>query len=205
MIELCICHHNAKIVYKTRRSGLNKIFAGLLVLFVAAAGPLFAANTSIFYQGKVISIDQPEVPINYIFGIKLYPENLTVRSDEPIKYFPHTLKNESNTTNNVDIDIVYVSQAKGWSAQLIEDENNDGVHQDSEDKMLSPKQILAEGAELKFFLRLARPVDSRSGDAGSAIIKASCAVKGGDSYVGYNGVTYGGPDEVQTTDTVIVK
>jgi hypothetical protein len=44
-----------------------------------------------------------------------------------------------------------------------------------------------------------------AGDAGSAVVKASCSIKDGTSYIGDNGVIYGGDDIVESEDTLIVE
>lgn len=194
-----------KLSVNQMKSSLKTIFACLLVLSVASGAPLFAANTSIFFKGGILSLDQPEVEINRIYGLKLHPMNVTVRSGDKNVFFPHTIENLSNTTSKLKIEIIYVSQAKGWSAQLLRDENNDGVHQDWENKALEPVQYLGEGAVLHFFVKLTKPDDTKPGDAGSSIVKVSGSARDGDGYVGYNGVYYGGPDDEETTNTVIVK
>ena len=194
-----------KLPVKQEKISLKKIFAGLLVLLFTVASPVHAVRTSLFYGGKVVSLDQPEVEIGAIYGLRLYPANDTVATADKSVYFRHTVRNLSNTTNKIIISITYATQALPWTAQLVKDENGDGVHQDWENTPLEPEQVLGEGAIIHFFVKLTRPDSASPGDVGSAIVKAACTVKDGDSYVGYDGVTYGGPDEAETTDTVVVK
>jgi hypothetical protein len=177
----------------------------LLVLFLCAiSGFCFGGSTSIFFKGGAVFFDQPKINIDHIYGIKLAPLNITARNNDVDTYFPHSIDNMGNTSNKINLEFTYVSDAKGWSAKLIRDDNENGIHEESETTQLDNEQMLSESGTIYFFIKLTRPSDAKSDDSGSARLKASGAVKDGVSYIGYNGTSYGGVDEMETTDTVIV-
>ena len=184
---------------------LKKLGAAIFILFLLSAGPSYAVDTSIFYHGGVLSLEQPQVNITKIYGIRLKPLNITENSSDKDIYFSHSVENLSNTTNVVEIDMPFVSREKGWTAELIKDDNGDGSHQWWENTKVDGQIRMGEGAVFNFFVKLTKPDDAEVGSSGSAVVKASSTIKDGDSYMGYNGVTYGGPDEMESTDTVMVK
>ena len=169
------------------------------------SGRCLASSASIFYSGGVVYLDEPQVKINKIYGLRLSPLNVTISSSEASVYFVHTLENLSNGSNKIRLDIIYSSSAKGWQAELIRDDNGNGKHDEGESSKLDNDLDLAEGASLSFFVKVTRPDNAQPGDSGIAVVNCSCSVKGGRGYLGYNGISYGGADQAQTTDTMIVK
>lgn len=174
-------------------------------MMVFMSAQCLAASASIFYSGGVVFLDEPHVKINKIFGLRLSPLNLTTTSSDTSVYFVHTIENFSNATNKIRISVIYSSSAKGWQTELIKDDNGNGKHDEGENSKLGDEIELAEGASLNFFVKITCPHDAVSGDSGIAVINVSCSVKGGSSYLGYNGISYGGAEQAQTTDTMIVK
>jgi len=174
-----------------------------MMIFLSAR--CLASSASIFYSGGVVFLDEPHVNINKIYGLKLTPVNVTISTSDPSVYFVHTIENLSNTTNNIRLDLIYSSSAKGWETELIKDDNGNGKHDDGEVSRLGNEFELAEGSSLNFFVKVTAPKGVSRGDSGIVVLNASCMVKGGSSYLGYNGISYGGADQVQTTDTMIIK
>jgi len=172
---------------------LKATYPVLVAIILSLSGMSFADTTSIFYKGGVLSLEQPTIKINKIYGIKLSPVDVTVESKEKEIFIPHSIENLSNTTNVINLEIESVTS--GWTAELVRNEN----------KIFGKTQELGEGAFLHFFVKLTPPDSASKGYSGSAVIKASCLVKDGAGYTGDNGIKYGGEDEVETTDTVIVK
>lgn len=183
---------------------MKKIGAAFLILISLSAGPSFAAGTSLFFNGGVISLEQPKIEIRKIHGLKFIPLNPTVKSAEKDTYIPHSIENLSNTTNQVSLEVTFVSKEKGWSVQLIKDDAGDGAHKSWESSEVEKVVEVGEGSVYHFFVKLTRPDDAQINDTGSAVIKADGFIKDGDSYIGYNGLKYGGPNEAESTDTVII-
>jgi hypothetical protein len=177
-----------------------------LVLFsVTMAAEAFSMDASIFFKGGLVTLSEPVVHIEPIYGIKLSPLNVTKQTRLKEILFPHILENLGNSTNKVTISIVYSSAAKGWSADLIKDENNNGIRDWWEKSKIEGPVELAESSSFAFFLVLTRPDNAVPGDSGSAVIEAASLFRDGEGYIGYNGVTYGGKDKETSTDTVMVK
>jgi len=167
--------------------------------------PSFAAKTSIYYKGGVLSLDQPEIRINKIYGIRLSPKNVTIKTGEKVVFIPHYIENVSNATNTVKLEVRNTSRSSGWTMELLKDDNGDGVHQFWDNDRVGPTVNLGEGTVLHFFLKMKRADDTKVGDNGSAVIKAAGTIKDGSGYTGNNGTIYGGEDETESTDTVIVE
>lgn len=184
---------------------LHKAFIMLLLLSSFLAASALAMDTSIFFKGGLVTLAAPEININPVYGIRLSPLNVTKQTRYKEVLFPHILENLGNSTNKVTISIVYTSVAKGWSAELIKDENGNGERDYWENNKIDGPIELAEGSSFAFFLLLIRPDDLSSGSSGSAVIEAAGLFRDGDGYIGYNGVSYGGKDKEVSTDTVIVK
>lgn len=146
---------------------------------------------------------QPSVEINNVYGFRISPANSAVKSSARETYIAHSIDNNSNTTNTITIEIK--EHTPGWSAELILDENADGVRQSWEKKKLAPQLQVGEGSVIRFFLLMKRPSRAKSGDSGSAVIRVSSLFSDGPGYIGDNGLIYGGEDESEITDTVIVK
>ena len=184
---------------------MNKIcliFSALISFLVI---PSLAAKTSIYYKGGVLSLDQPEIRINKVYGIRLAPKNVIIKIGDKVVFIPHYIENVSNATNTVKLEVRNISKSNGWTAEILKDDNGDGVHQFWDNDRLGPTVNLGEGTVLHFFLKMKRADDARPGDNSSAVIKVSGTIKDGSGYTGYNGIIYGGEDEAESTDTVIVE
>ncbi|MFC1559717.1 hypothetical protein ACFL4F_01285 [Candidatus Margulisiibacteriota bacterium] len=177
----------------------------LLVFLLSLAAASFASTTSLFFDGGIISVDHPLVIVNNVYGLKLYPVNVTIRSDNKEAFIPHKIENVSSATTVINLKIVSVDPAEGWSAELISDNSGDGDHQWWENQKLDLSHKMSEGSVLSFFVKIKKPDNAAAGDKGSAVVKVSCLSNDGNSYVGDNGVIYGGDDEVATIDTMVVE
>jgi hypothetical protein len=183
---------------------LKKLFLlGVLVCLIQGAS--FCGVTSLFYGGGVINVDQPNLKIGRIYGLRMTPTNITVNSTDQDIYIPHVIENLGNTTNLITVEIESLSVEKGWSAELIVDKNRNSRHESWENDNIRNPVELSEGATFSFFVKMVRPADYKYGDSGYAVIKVGGVAKGSVGYVGYNGVYYGGPDDAESTDTVMIK
>ena len=183
---------------------MKKLFL-LWVMVCLLCGASFCGVTSLFYGGGVINLEQPSLKIGKIYGLRLTPVNINVKSLEPEIYISHVIENLGNTTTLISIEIESLSVAKGWTADIMIDKNRNGRREDWENESIKTPIQLAEGATFSFFLKMVRPSDYKYGDTGYAVVKVKCSVKDGVGYVGYNGVSYGGPDEAESLDTVTIK
>ena len=183
---------------KYTRSVVLLIFALFICCFQS-----FGVMTRIFYEGRVLSVDHPDVEIRNIYGLRLRPIDVKVRTKERTALISHSVENLSNTTTKIGIVIKKVTD--GWSAELIHDSNGDGKRQLTENQKIQAPMTVSEGASLHFLVDVERPTNSKKGDKGEIIIAVTSFNKDGIGYVGDNGIIYGGNDEIDTVDVIIVE
>jgi len=109
-------------------------------------------------------------------------------------YFPFNFKNVGNGTDAYRLSLA--GTTKGWVAELLRDENNNGIHETVEVEGVPATVILAEDASYSLFLKLTAPNMVSEGDMGESTLTIAGSVNDGSSYLGTNGVYYGGPDVV---------
>lgn len=177
----------------------------VFALIIFTANGSLAGSTSILYTSGVVSLEQDNVEIGKVYGIKIEPRNITINSNQKDVFIPHIIENLGNASTMIKVRIEPSKTAKGWSAYLVSDANGNGIHDWWEWGGVPEEQELGEGAVSHFLLKLTRPDNAIEGSMGYAAVKASCAQKGAGYYTGYNGIVYGGEDEVETLDTVIIK
>jgi len=184
---------------------LYKYKAYLVILYmfiIIVSGIGYAEDTTMFFDGKILSVQQPIVKIDNVYGIKAFPLKLSAISNKKFTYIGHKVENLSNCLNIIKFDI---KTEKGWETSLLLDKNGDGRHQLNEFKSIGNTSQLAEGAVLHFLIKLTRPEDAVPGDTVSVTVNISAVKRDGDSYIGDNGIIYGGPDSVILQDKVVVE
>ena len=175
--------------------------------FVFACLPIassHAVKTVIYYKGGAISIDNPEIPVNKVHGIRMSPLNASAKCATSEVWIPFFLENLSNDTNNVTVDANIKGEARGWSAELVEDRPRQMPSIEWENRTFN-SWLLGEGSSLNFSLKLKRPGTASLGDIVTAEVRAVGSYKGSHSYVGYNGIRYGGEGEIRSVTTVVVE
>jgi hypothetical protein len=184
----------------------------LVFLIASSARPAEAAkdlntadNATLVFKGGVITLDEPKIEIAKIYGIKLSASKSPMKMDDKELYVNHVIENLSNTSVKVSLHTVPLLMPRGWECKLVVDENMNGEHDVWETKEVPETLDMGEGAIYSFFAVFKRPADAAYGSSSSVIIRASCAMKSGNEYIGYNGVTYGGADEQSSLDTVVVE
>ena len=155
-----------KLTNLSRSSVLKIIYFILAVMTAFSAGAYPYDKTLMFYKGGVIAIDQPGVNIAKIYGIKLSPLNATVNGRENETFIHHRVENLGNATNSIRFEVKCLSRENAWSAQLVRDDNADGVKQFWEYDSLSSVQDIGEGAVLSFFVIIKTPENAKAGDSG---------------------------------------
>jgi hypothetical protein len=174
-------------------------------LCAAATNIISADNTTLFFKGGVITLEQPEVKINKIYGIKLTKSASPIKSIDSVIYINHVIENLGNTSSKIRLQLVPNDLPDGWRCELIKDENRNGLREDSESQNVPQMLDLAEGSTYSFFVKFTRSSEAKRGDIGSVLIRVSCLAKDGNAYTGYNGTTYGGEDEESCIDKVIME
>jgi hypothetical protein len=181
------------------------LFISFIVFITLLTRPVFSESTSIYYNGEVVSLEQPKVIIGHVYGVKLSPINSKITSkNADYIYIPHTIENLSNITNRFDVELKVTSPSNGWDAFMVSDDNGDGIHQDNENKIITGPIELSESSHINVFVVLKRTSGTVS-DTVSSLIRVSCQTKGGNPYIGYNGVLYGGSAMEDSNDIVTLE
>lgn len=112
-------------------------------------------------------------------------------------YFAKTLYNVGNVSENVSITLS--PSTLGWSTTLIQDSNNDGIHQDGETTTVSPTLTLPPASPYRFFVVMNSP--NTFNITGTVNLTVSASVHSIGIYTGVNLITYGGPAIVSAVNT----
>jgi uncharacterized repeat protein (TIGR01451 family) len=122
-------------------------------------------------------------------------------------YYTYQISNEGNATDTYSLSLSGFtyntsppSPGGAWSAQIIQDDNQDGVHQSGETTVISAL-TLAEDQDAYFFVEVTPATDAENGSTGSITITVSTSQTPVGEYTGDNGNTYGGPNSVSDTCT----
>ncbi len=158
------------------------------------AGSSVSGQTQVYMDGRYVTDESFSVTVPQIYGLRFDPPELyvAIKSGET-RYFPCALENLGNGTDRVLIDLEYPDTY--FTLALIVDENGDGVHQSDELTEVPDSLVLGEGAAYHFFVEIAPPQNKLGGWVW-ATLTAQSSVADGASYVGYNGLRYGGSDKV---------
>ena len=117
-------------------------------------------------------------------------------------YFPIRMTNIGNGSDTYNLFINNITDS--WDAELIKDDNFNGIHEEREKTQVGSPVILSENAEMSMFLLLTAPEEARNGSMGKALLQINGSVVDGGPYLGMNGIYYGGPDVISTKVTAKV-
>ncbi|MBU0580889.1 MAG: hypothetical protein KKA19_06900 [Candidatus Margulisbacteria bacterium] len=163
------------------------------------AGTIISNTSKLYAYAGSYSVDSNTVTtnVNVIHGIDINTNTDISVLPSQTAYFPKTLTNVGNTTENVIYTLTVPSQ--GWTVALIEDTNNDGVHQAGETTLLSPSMNLAPASQYRFFVAMTSPATYNVVGTVNLTVSASAASLG--VYTGDNFVAYGGLAVVSAANT----
>lgn len=136
------------------------------------------------------------IEVQPIYGVYATPteDRVIVTTENKTYYFAHQLENKANTT---DLFEVSVNATEDWAVSLVQDDNLDGVRQETEVTTLSTTVNLSAQATTNVFVCLT-PIKFSPVTAQVSVSTAKPAV----SYIGFNGEYYGGLIQVTANDIV---
>ncbi len=186
---------------------LNKLAVALLIVLlglcslgaelgnaVTTAGTLVSNYATLYagvggsysYQSNTVN-----TVINGIHGLDLNTNlSQTILPGQTV-YFPKVITNVGNVTEAIDVLISPITA--GWSVQLIEDNNNDGVHQIGETTPVPATLNMLPSSLFKFFVSMAAPSTFNVTGTVNITVSASASALVTSSYTGNNLLAYGGP------------
>jgi len=151
--------------------------AGLLLLgailpanAATPAGTVIENYATLQYDGGSIPSNVVRISVAQVAGVSLQPTSAAV-SGLPARsvFFPVTL---TNTGNGSDSFSISVASNSNWPSAAYRDDNNDGIHQDSEQTVISTAGNVALGGTFHFFAAVTIPVASASGLLESVTVTA---------------------------------
>jgi hypothetical protein len=182
------------------------LIALALVTVIQRAGSIttsgyIIANYATLYAGLGGSYSVKSNTVNTtvvtIHGLDLNANSRQTLLPGQTAYFSKILTNIGNITENVSIN---VSEATaGWSVQLLEDSNRDGVHQTGELTPVPSSLALPPTRDYRFFVALSSPPTLNVVGTASVTVSGSAVTLG--QYQGNNLLFYGGPMQVAETNT----
>lgn len=167
------------------------------------AGTTILTTLEVRWLGGQMLVQSPPVSVAQEYGLDLSPgdEAGSVIAGYTY-YFPHTITNVGNGSDLIHFELS--GTTTNFASTLIKDENMDSVRQTEEVSAVLPDTPLAEDAGCYLFVVLASPTDAGVGAVGRTTFKANTSVADGGTYLGANGILYGGPDSVSATDELTV-
>lgn len=174
------------------------------------AGTTLQSNVTVDYEdpnGVAMpqQSDSVQVTVSAIYGLQWVqtPTNGETGPSQPI-YYVFKVSNEGNTTDNLTLSLsafTYTGNSgSAWSAQIIQDDDQDGIHDSTETTAINSLTI-GEDEDLYFFVEVTPSADAEFNSTGTLTITVTSSGSDGDEYTGDNGNTYGGPDSIQFTFT----
>jgi hypothetical protein len=195
----------------------SKCFVSIMIFFAAAFLPfspsqaITSAGVSIESQAELhmgaetVSSETSITTVMQMYGGTIEPiagngyENAGV-----VHYFPHTLSNLGNGTDNFSFYFSLTSPAT-WEYGVISDDNANGIHDEGENTPVNSPIVVAEEGQKKFFVTIRIPTSELTGAIGISKLYVSGEGHDGGYYNGANGTIYGGPDTIEVTDIVTVE
>jgi len=104
-------------------------------------------------------------------------------------YTTYLFSNAGNVTDNFSISLS--SSHPSWNFSLIQDNNQNGIHEVTEVTVLSPVQNLASGQNKYFFIKADSPLSPVNG---FVTLTVQGSINDGGSYLGDNAISYGYAD-----------
>ncbi len=170
----------------------------------APAGSVLESHSEVYFNGIVKRSKPLYIKVPQIYGIFLTPKEVKINVKPGIPaHTPVRLDNLGNGTDKVTVR--FDQTQTNLRLRLLVDENKDGIYQPSETEEVEPAISLPEGSALNFFVEVVAPQKARSGEWTWAAVTARSSKPGVSSYMGYNGVKYGGSEKVSSMITVYVE
>lgn len=135
-------------------------------------------------------------------GVSTNPQEertIYITTLDPV-YFSHKIINMSNAFDSVSWDLLYDDD--GWDYAFILDENNDGLHQETETTEITGPINLEAQTSYNFFLMLAPAVAQIVPGSVSTGIKIETITGNIVAYTGWNDVFYGGAATINVSDNI---
>ncbi|NIM04530.1 MAG: hypothetical protein GTO55_01295, partial [Armatimonadetes bacterium] len=137
------------------------------------AGTLIDNQATLEYDGGHVTSNVVSITIAQVAGVSLAPSSASLSgASAEMVCFPVTLTNEGNGTDSFSVSIASQS---GWSSHLYRDDNSDGIHQETEQTVISSTGSLGMGQSLRFFATAVIPAGAVSGSADTVTITARSA------------------------------
>ncbi|MFH1347630.1 MAG: hypothetical protein ABIH22_02965 [Candidatus Margulisiibacteriota bacterium] len=184
------------------------VFSFSLLLCIAlSAQPSLAKGTSTGYEisseveassgGASIAVQTTAVYVSQAYGLELAAgsTSATLAAGSTF-YSPHTVTNVGNGSDTIHFSLS--GTTSDFSSTLVKDDNSDSIHSNSETTPVPTDILLAEDASYYLFVALTSPLSGDAGLVGQTLFSAEGSVDDGGAYVGSNGVTYGGPELVDS-------
>jgi len=111
-------------------------------------------------------------------------------------YSPHILTNVGNGSEIYSLELSGTTDQ--WSSTLTKDDNLNGQREADENSPADTDLPLAEDATYNFFVVLTAPAYPPQVITGYTTLLSTGKITDGSAYVGANGSTYGGPDNMQS-------
>jgi flagellar hook assembly protein FlgD len=146
-----------------------------------------------YHDNRVDYSNEISVAVGQYFGVTLSTsEGRGQVAPGGSYYCPHTIANIGNGSDLYKMELSDTTSR--WTSTLIKDENQNGIHDSSENTPVPNEVPLAEDANYMFFVVLTAPIDAVIDSIGSVKFKVSGLAAASVPYQGANGIIYGGPD-----------
>jgi len=145
--------------------------AGVLLCLCLSSGPARAGATGALiynwavatYDGGIAVSDAAVVTVVQAAGVDISPSSAQMVGDPGTELaFPVHV---SNTGNGPDAFALALASKQGWSAEVVLDDNADGIHQTSETIVISDTGTLDPGAALACFVLVHIPPAAQGSDS----------------------------------------
>lgn len=170
----------------------------------APAGSYLDSYSEVYFSGRYRSLEAISIKVPQIYGLSLRPKEIkkTIKPGA-VLYVPCQIENLGNGTDKVKIKLE--TGRTDIKIRLLQDNNNDGIHEFAELASVPSMVSLGEGAVYGFFVEVAVPAGSVKGEWGWGVVTASSSGADGPEYLGYNGTRYGGADKVSANISISVE
>jgi hypothetical protein len=181
-----------------------KIILSLLLLAELSFAATPAGTAVVAQNISITSLGTPQphaapltINVAAIYGFTLSPtsDQIAVCNSLLPVYFAHSIYNQANTTDNLTTSIFNLDT--GWQAQLIADDNKDGVHQETETTVLSTPLAIGGQTSLNFLIKFSH---TQISTVNTGIIVSTNHTA--NSYQGFNDILYGEVGWQKATDNI---
>jgi len=172
---------------------------------VTWTGSSIESHAELSFENGTVTTETIVTTVEQMYGITIEPTALFGKdSAGSTHYFPHSITNIGNGTDNVRFHFVTI-EGDAWSYALIKDGNCNGSHESSETTPESNPMPLSEEGQLCFFVAVTIPMGEGLGASREVRLVATGEGRDGSYYTGANGIIYGGPDTAEVSDILTVE